>query len=109
MAGRAPRVRTTPVNEQEVQRLARTRAYVEALHRGGADEIEARARRDAPVSPNGSHGKAPGELRRSIVTREKVTSKGVVVRVRATVRTPRGFWYGSYIQNRRPFIRPLNR
>lgn len=108
MAQRAPRVRTR-VNDQEVKRLARTKAYVEALHRGAADEILRNARRDAPVSPKGSHGKPPGELRRSIRAMEVTTSKGVVVRVRARVRSPKGFWYGSYIQNRRPYIRPLGR
>jgi hypothetical protein len=100
------RVRTR-VNDAEVRRLARSRAYVEALHRGAGDQIQRAAKGRAPVSPEGSWGRAPGALRDSIVQREVTTSKGVVIRVRAMIRTPRGFWYGSFIQNRRPFIRPL--
>jgi hypothetical protein len=100
--------RTTYDNSEE-RRLARTRPYVRALERGAADQILTMAKKAAPVSEHGSHGRPPGYLRSKIVKREKLLRDGIVIDVMTFARAPDRFPYGLFHQRRRPYIRPLAR
>lgn len=56
--------------------------------------VERGAKRRAPVSKNGSHGRPPGHLRDSIESRLGEDEQGPYVDIEATATTPDGFPYG---------------
>jgi hypothetical protein len=75
-----------------------------ALHQ--LEPVVEAARRAAPVSKSGSHGRSPGYLARNVQTEHGNDSAGLYFDVVSKALAPDGFPYGALQEVRRPYIRP---
>lgn len=71
--------------------------------------VQHKARILAPASPNGSHGRAAGYLRRMITLTVRNGRNGAYARLSTEARTPKGFPYGALQNKRKPYIQPALR
>lgn len=71
-----------------------------------AQPILGKARRNAPVSKTGSHGRPAGYLRSRVRTRHGLDTYGWWVDVVSDATSPDGFPYGKVMDRRRPYLRP---
>lgn len=94
------------MNEAELTRLLRspTGPVGRDMARRGRNALRV-ARGRAPVSPTGSHGRAPGYLRRNIVLQLQLVDGAPAAEVATTARTPKGYPYGALQENRRHYLR----
>lgn len=97
-------VRVVP-DPQGILNTAREPRVRDELERQ-AQPIVAKARRNAPTSRTGSHGRPAGYLRSRIRTRRGLDTFGWWVDVVSDARSPDGFPYGKVMDRRRPYLRP---
>lgn len=93
------------VDQRAILNTAREPRVRDELERQAAP-ILARARRNAPVSASGSHGRPAGYLRSRIRTRRGLDTFGWWVDVVSDATSPDGFPYGKVMDRRRPYLRP---
>lgn len=97
---------TVVMHQSAIHELVRMHGPITAEIQRQAQPIMQRARRAAPVSPHGSHGRPRGYLRSRITMRTDEDTHGVYVDVVSTARAPGGFPYGAFQQLKRPYIIP---
>lgn len=93
------------VDRQAILNTSRLPRVRDELERQ-ASPIVARARRNAPVSDKGSHGRPSGYLRSRIRTRRGMDTFGWWVDVVSDATSPDGFPYGKVMDRKRPYLRP---
>jgi hypothetical protein len=93
------------IRKAAMEELAQSRDVEHALV-DRANQTQARAKENAPVSAQGSHGRNSGYLRGNIRIKYARDSKGVYSDVVSTARTPKGFPYGRLQEQRHPYLKP---